>query len=146
MKTIIIYSCYSISFSFIIVMQACPVRGPRKCPTGPAKTVLGFIQDGNQMQVERKWEQSLLKIFGGSERARKERIESFIFARWSGVFIEDSGLVCVSSQAFRNWSNKENTQVFPINPLCPRVRGFGVKVFGICGLRKCSWRPHLAIS
>lgn len=46
----------------LLMLPAVPIQGSKGDPAGPAKRVLGFAQDRNQMQANRKWEQSSLKI------------------------------------------------------------------------------------
>lgn len=79
-------------------MQAGWVQGLNRGPTGPAKRVLGFAQDGNQTQAERTksrvWIQT--ERLGDLERKGKESVSHLSLG--PGVFIEDNCLVHLSSQ------------------------------------------------
>ena len=89
-----------------VMMQTGGVRGPRGGPTGRAKRALGYAQDknltlaGSESKVYRRYRE-----IAGTDRAsgRHGKIgREFHLCSVSGVFIEDCGLVYVSSQASRN--------------------------------------------
>ena len=78
------------------------------------------------------------KTDGESGRLRKEKENtSHFFCLGSGVCSEDSRPVYVSSQASRNECGaRTSVQVSSISHLCPKTKGFGVKVSGISDLGK----------
>lgn len=77
-----------------VLMSAGQVRGPRWSLTEPAKKILGFTQNKNQIRVDRKYEQDLLKIqrvqmeteHPGDSEMKKTREPPLCFR--SGVFTE----------------------------------------------------------
>lgn len=93
-------------------MKRGQVQKTRAVSTDLAKRVLGFAQDRNQMGAEEKWEQFTEAL----ERANKDRASGSLKKEkehmphvylGSGIFTEDGGLRHVSSQASRNWLNRE---------------------------------------
>ena len=58
----------------------------------------------SKSKVRAKFIENTDRVFG---KLRKEKAQGFHLCLRSGVFTEVSGLVCVSSQASRNWSNKD---------------------------------------
>ena len=77
------------------------------------------------------------KTDGESGRLRKEKENASCFCLGSGVCSEDSRPVYESSQASRNGCGaRTSVQVSSISHLCPKTKGFGVKVSRISDLGK----------
>ena len=114
-------------------MQAGQVQGHRVGPTGQAKRVFGFMQDGNHMWASRKWEQSLLKTCRETYRLRiwQKRSMSLIFAWGLGFLLMTVVWHTCPLRYPGTGQNKDRGQVSIISHLFPGARGRRGAVLGV---------------